>query len=125
MDDGLIPVPAALPRGWRADGSLFLGRGRALVFRHGSGLAVIVSLDEEPGARWLHVSCSYSDRLPSWEDLKAVKRIFIGPELTAWQIVAPDSEWVDFHPYTLHLWARLDPESGAPMPPRFDPRGEK
>lgn len=112
-------LPRVLPRGWHPDSAAFLPYGVVgRVYRHGSGLTVIVSVDKEPaGPQWLHVSCSYARRLPTWEDLKAVKRLFIGPERTAWQILAPDSEWVNLQDYTLHLWSRLDKESGTPLPP--------
>jgi hypothetical protein len=113
-------APKVLPAGWRAlaaqcDGTLWVR------FAHRSGLHVIVSVDEAPGERWLHVSCSYVDHLPSWGDLKAVKTIFIGRENEAWQFLAPESEWVDDHEFTLHLWHRLDEDSveldGPSMPP--------
>lgn len=75
----------------------------------GRGLYVIVSgCVEGDGRRWIHVSCSRSDRLPSWSDLRKVKDAFIGRERKAIQVLPPASEYVNFHPYVLHLWCCLD-----------------
>lgn len=107
-----------LPAGWRAQASQCDGTRR--VFAHRSGLHVMMSVDEAPGERWLHVSCSYTDHLPSWADLQAVKTIFIGREAEAWQILAPESEWVNTQEFTLHLWHRLEDSvalDGPSMPP--------
>lgn len=77
-----------------------------------SGLTVIESKGVHPndGREWLHVSCSYSHRLPDWEDLKLVKRVFVGDNRTALQVFPPAREWVNIHPFCLHLWCCLDDE---------------
>jgi hypothetical protein len=81
----------------------------AEAFCHESGLKVIVSIDQNAtGPKWMHVSCSRRGRLPSWDDLKMVKAVFIGAEKEAFQVLAPDSEWVDLHKFTLHLWHCMD-----------------
>lgn len=68
---------------------------------------------EEDGKRWIHVSCSRRGRLPSWDDLKKVKHVFLGREAKAIQILPPEDQYVNFHPYVLHLWTCLD---GDPLP---------
>lgn len=68
-------------------------------------ISVIVSGGvEADGKKWLHVSCAYKNRLPSWEDLKMVKETFIGKDKKAIQVLPPDSEYVNVNPYCLHLW---------------------
>jgi hypothetical protein len=79
-----------------------------------AGLKVIVSVAiEGDGKAWLHVSCSRRDRLPSWEDLKFVKETFIGESNYAYQIFPPKSQYVNIHPYCLHLYHCLEE---APLP---------
>lgn len=106
-------LPLVLPAGWsvvenRFDGSKYLNAR--------SRMAVIASVEEHDGQRWLHVSCSFPDRLPSWDDLKMVKETFIGREALALQVLPPETEYVNLHPYCLHLWARID---GVRPVPRF------
>lgn len=65
---------------------------------------------ESDGRRWMHVSCSRRNRLPSWEELRMVKDAFIGRERRAIQVLPPDSEYVNTHSFVLHLWSCLDVE---------------
>ena len=75
------------------------------------GLTVLITGQvETDGSRWIHVSVSRRSRLPSWEDLKLVKCLFIGIEKKAIQILPAESEYVNFHPFCLHLWHRTDAE---------------
>ena len=93
----LQPAP---PFGWEElpppiDGRAF-SRGR---------LRVLVSEARElDGKVWLHVSVSLSDRLPSWDQLKQVKDAFVGEERNALQVLPKKSEYVNHHPYVLHLF---------------------
>jgi hypothetical protein len=64
-----------------------------------------VELDD---SHWIHVSVSRRSRLPSWEDLKLVKCLFIGIEKEAIQVLPAESEYVNVHPFCLHLWHRTD-----------------
>ena len=100
-------LPAPLPSTWREVESPVLG---AACFRHrDGGLKVLAGVEEHPdGKRWLHVSCSRPSRLPSWDDLKAVKNIFVGPHREAYQVLPREEEYVNVHPHTLHLWCWLD-----------------
>src|SRR3990167_1384383 len=100
----LFPVsPIAFTRhqGWLGD----------YVYRDVGGrkLTVICSARvERDGRRWMHVSCSRPSSLPTWEDLRLVKDTFIGIERKAIQVLPPQSEYVNLHPYVLHLWSCLD-----------------
>lgn len=85
------------------------------------GLRVIASLAKElDGKTWLHVSCSRKARLPSYQDMCEVKRIFIGEEREAYQVFAPKSKHVNIMPFCLHLWCRLD----GPALPDFTQGGD-
>lgn len=67
---------------------------------HGQRLRVIAS----DGLGWEHVSVSRSDRCPTWEEMCAVKALFWGPEDCVVQYHPPESDYVNQHPFCLHLW---------------------
>jgi hypothetical protein len=98
-------IPRVLPPNWRmVDRSLDGG-----AFRCSDGLGVILSLAVELDEKlWLHVSMSRARQLPSWEDIRRVKLLFIGRERTAYQVLPPESRYVNIHPFCLHLWTCLD-----------------
>ena len=105
-------LPRVLPVGWEGPTcSAALGtwyRNRA------QGLVVIGTAEvEADGKRWLHVSVSRRSRMPTYEDLALVKRLFIGPARKAIQVFPPEAEHVNVHPYALHLWCCLDAD---PLP---------
>lgn len=79
-------------------------------FRNSStGILVITSVDTmDDGSRVWHVTCSYADHLPSWEDLKTIKNLFIGPEVDALQLLPKESDYINLMPYCLHLWAEYE-----------------
>lgn len=102
----------ALPGGWTALPWAGEGMGEALIagrrYYSLSGMGVIESLEQHSRARWQHVSLSFPHRAPSWADIVMIKRVFIGREREAVQFIPPDSEYVNVHPFTFHLWAPLD-----------------
>lgn len=63
---------------------------------------------ESDGKRWLHVSCSRRNRLPSWEELRLVKDTFIGKDRKAISVLPCEGEYVNDHPFVLHLFSCLD-----------------
>jgi hypothetical protein len=78
-------------------------------------LTVIISAAvEQDHKRWLHVSCSRPKRLPNWDDLKLVKRLFVGRDREAIQILPAEARYVNQHPYVLHMFACLDSDSPLP-----------
>lgn len=86
-----------------------VGPDSMFAWSHTSGLRVICSTDTmEDGGTWLHVSVSRSNSLPSWDDLKLVKDAFIGRNHEAVQVLPRDEDFVNLHPFCLHLWS---PES--------------
>ena len=72
------------------------------------GVGVIVTTDIRDGNGWLHVSVSRSDRIPSRRDMAAVKEHFIGDDRDAVEYWPRAAEYVNDHPFVLHLWARAD-----------------
>lgn len=104
-------VPRVLPLGWSLIDKIDLPEsGETYVYKGEAGLRVLISLETEENRdrRWLHVSCSRRGILPSWEDLRFVKNLFIGRDKEALQILPPEEEYVNLHQNTLHLWHCLD-----------------
>ena len=104
-------APRVLPISWKLIDKMSLPEaGETYVYQGKAGIRVFMSLEHEDDGdrRWLHVSCSRRDRLPSWEDLRAVKDLFIGRGKEALQILPPEEEYVNLHPNTLHLWHCID-----------------
>lgn len=79
----------------------------------GPSLRVIAASD----MGWEHVSVSTEKRCPTWEEMCRIKDLFWGPEDVVMQLHPARSEYVNRHPYCLHLWR----PTGAtiPTPPRI------
>jgi hypothetical protein len=102
-------TPLILPASWRRTpfpaGPFAFAKGE---------LRVLSSQRREgDGKRWVHVSVSRADRLPSWEDLRDVKDVFLGTDSVAVQVLPRRQDYVNDHPYVLHLFRCLD---GDPVP---------
>ena len=53
---------------------------------------------------WDHVSISRPRRTPNWPEMCYVKDLFFYEEECVMQLHPPKSEWINNHPYCLHLW---------------------
>lgn len=67
------------------------------------------------GDGWEHVSVSLVNRCPTWDEMCFVKDLFWSPEETVVQYHPRASEYVNNHPYCLHLWRPIG--VGLPLPP--------
>lgn len=65
-----------------------------------SGCTVIVTKDD---GLW-HMSIAHPNRLPAYEELKAARYKYLRDVHYAAQIFPPPSEFVNVHPYCIHLW---------------------
>lgn len=75
-----------------------------------TAIAVIASW----GGGWEHVSVSLARRCPTWEEMCMVKDIFWGEDECVVQFHPPRSEYVNRHPYCLHLWKKIGEEYETP-----------
>lgn len=64
---------------------------------------------------WEHVSVSCERRCPNWQEMCFVKDLFWEAEEAVMQLHPPRSQWINQHPYCLHL--RRPTESEIPLPP--------
>lgn len=81
-----------------------------ITLRHSQKFLVIAS----DGMGWEHVSVSRRDRCPTWEEMCQIKGIFWDGADCIVQYHPPESEYVNNHPYCLHLWRPMD--VALPMP---------
>ncbi len=103
-------LPSPVPKGW----ILVRRLGDGAWYKGNTGLAACLTVaHEDDGKRWIHLSISRANKLPSWEELVAARDAFLGPETLAVQVLAPKSRHVNIHPFCLHLWVCMD---GAPVP---------
>lgn len=96
--------PRVLPPGWAKI------RGEANMWHTNDGVSIIASAEIVDGERWWHVSCARPNRLPSWDDVRKVKDIFVGRDKTAVQVLPSQDRYVNDNPHVLHLWRCLDRE---------------
>lgn len=81
----------------------------------GSGLSVIVTRAEHEGAEWVHASLAHPNRMPSWEEVRAVKTAVFGDRF-AYMVFPPSATYVNIHDYALHVWGRWDESDGRALP---------
>ena len=66
---------------------------------------------------WDHVSVSFRDRTPTWDEMNEVKRMFFREDEVCYQLHPAEAEYVNSHPHCLHIW-RPQTET-IPMPPSW------
>lgn len=67
------------------------------------------------GGGWEHVSVSCTNRCPTWTEMCIVKNIFWEDEEVAIQYHPAKHDYVNLHPYCLHIWKPISAD--MPMPP--------
>jgi hypothetical protein len=71
---------------------------------------------------WEHVSVSLPDRCPTWEEMARVKALFWEPADCVVQFHPPESEYVNHHPFCLHLWRPIGEQIKTPPAIFIGPR---
>ena len=56
------------------------------------------------GLGWDHVSVSHRKRAPTWAEMCAIRELFFAPEDVVVQFHPKQSEYVNVHPFCLHMW---------------------
>jgi hypothetical protein len=75
-----------------------------------SGLRVAATVDNTPD--WgplLHVSLSYHDHDPPWDDIKAVRAAFYPATVDVMMMLPRAEDYVNLHPHCFHLWQTPQP----------------
>lgn len=71
------------------------------------------------GDGWEHVSVSTYKRCPTWEEMCLIKSLFWDDDDCVVQFHPPESDYVNFHPFCLHLWRRLGTNEFVQRPPAY------
>jgi len=58
------------------------------------------------GGGWEHVSVSLENRCPTWKEMAHIKSLFWGDEDLVIQYHPPEEDYVNVHPFCLHLWRK-------------------
>jgi len=66
------------------------------------------------GLGWEHVSVSMKNRCPTWEEMCAIKDLFWKDSECVVQYHPPKSEYVNNHPFCLHLWKKISGDFETP-----------
>lgn len=66
---------------------------------------------------WEHVSVSTKKRCPTWNEMCLFKDIFWAPDEACVQFHPPRSQYVNVHPFCLHIWRQVDGE--VLLPPKI------
>ncbi len=69
------------------------------------------------GCGWDHVSVSFSNRMPTWDEMAEVKRMFFRPDEVCFELHPKEEEYVNLHNYCLHIWRPQGAE--IPTPPSW------
>lgn len=67
------------------------------------------------GAGWEHCSVSMPHRCPSWEQMCVMKELFWKDEETCFELHPAKKDYINHHPYCLHIWRPIDKQ--IPLPP--------
>lgn len=67
------------------------------------------------GGGWEHLSVSTPTRTPSWEEMQKMKEIFWNDDEVCMQLHPKKEDYVNNHPYCLHIWKPL--KEKIPTPP--------
>lgn len=78
------------------------------------GFNVDLRVIASDGQGWEHVSVSLTNRCPTWEEMCRVKCMFWDNTDCVVQYHPPKSEYVNCHPYCLHLWRQIGVEFVLP-----------
>lgn len=73
--------------------------------------SLLVSAGVEDTEKWgplLHVSLSYPDHDPTWEEIKLVRAAFFPPQIDAMILLPRASNYINIHPHCFHLWQCME-----------------
>lgn len=90
----------------RVDGQAWVNPARRLY--------VIASVEKHTdGNFWLHLSMSHAKRIPNYQEMQLLKRLWAGREAKAVEVHPPEAEHVNICERARHLWVCL---SAEPLP---------
>lgn len=73
-------------------------------WRCADGMVVLASLDDTRHGRLLHVSLSYRDHYPFWQDIKAVRAAFYPANIDVMLVLPQERDYVNIHEFCMQMW---------------------
>jgi len=107
-----VPEKFRVTRGPQASSPVF-GCNGAFVFAAAPGRPKLFVIASDTDG-WEHVSVSTTFRCPTWDEMCWIKDQFWGPEDCVVQFHPPRSQYVNCHPYCLHLWRPVGAQFATP-----------
>ena len=74
---------------------------------------------------WEHVSVSTKTRCPTWKEMCWIKELFFDEEEVVIQYHPRKSDYVNLHPFCLHMWRPTTVELPLPPPIAVGPRTDE
>lgn len=71
------------------------------------------------GFGWEHLSISHRNKTPDWDTMCQVKDMFWREDEACMQLHPKKEDYINNHPYCLHIWKPIKEELGVeiPLPP--------
>ena len=107
-----VPEKFRITSGPQASSAAF-GCNGAFIFPAVPGRPKLFAIASD-GEGWEHVSVSTSFRCPTWDEMCWIKGLFWDDEDCVVQFHPPRSEYVNAHPYCLHLWRPVGAQIATP-----------
>jgi len=109
-----VPEEYRITQGPRGSKKHYGNNGSFIVKKDDIEFNIIAS----DGLGWEHVSITISDqeRCPTWDEMCHIKNLFWSEDDVVVQFHPCKKDYVNFHPYCLHLWRY---PQGFPTPPKF------
>lgn len=78
------------------------------------GSVIVTQAPWDDGTEWIHASIAHEHRMPTYDELAALKAGVYGPQRFAFQVFAAEDRHISIHDRALHLWGRAD--GASPLP---------
>lgn len=88
--------------------------GAFKILLRNKGKARAFQLIASDGDGWEHVSVSLPDRCPTWAEMSYFKNLFWDDSDCVIQYHPPKEDYINNHPYCLHLWRNMVLEIARP-----------
>ena len=69
-----------------------------------NGMTIIATVGKYDGVQWLHVSFARKSKMPTYAEMKMIKRDFIGEDKKAIFVLPKKEQFVNINKFCLHLW---------------------
>jgi len=84
-----------------------------------NNVGIFVNTIASDGEGWERVSVSIPNRVATWTEMCFIKKLFWDEEDAVIQIHPPKKDYVNCHPYTLHLWRKCGTNDFYDKPPAW------